>query len=185
MRNFHMIAGDIPIQRLLNEVMRQPDLWNANTLRTTHELTPHKAVDDIWLRFQDLEPYRQTGDGARVIDDHESINYPAMARLPAARPIIFDLMRLVEGERLGRVLITRLAPGRSIDPHVDGGRHAAYYQRYHVVLQGLPGALFMCGDETVHMPTGSLWWFDNSVEHAVVNNSADDRIHMIVDIRTA
>jgi hypothetical protein len=35
------------------------------------------------------------------------------------------------------------------------------------------------------MAPGEAWWFDNAQEHEVINNSADDRIHMIVDIRTS
>jgi hypothetical protein len=33
------------------------------------------------------------------------------------------------------------------------------------------------------MKTGDIWWFDNSQEHEVLNNSADDRLALIVDIR--
>ena len=29
------------------------------------------------------------------------------------------------------------------------------------------------------------WWFNNKEVHEVINNSADDRIHMVVDIRTS
>lgn len=181
MRNFQLLARESNVVPLLNAIMRQPELWNQNTLRTTHQQSPHTSVDDIWLRFNELP---EAGQEASVVDEHESINYPAMFALPQARPLIFGLMSMVEGERLGRVLITRLAPGKRIAPHVDGGSHAAYYDRYHVVLQSAPGCLFRCGDETIHMQTGECWWFDNSVEHEVINNSADDRIHLIVDVRT-
>ena len=167
---------------LLHAVVLHPELWNQFTLRTSHELTPHKEVEDIWLRFQDLKPY-EDGDASKIVDEHESMNYPAWNLLPQARPIIFDLMRRVEGTRLGRVLITKLAPGKKIDPHVDGGSHAEYFSRYHVVLQGGPGSLVHCGGETVQMLSGEVWYFDNSVEHSVVNNSADSRVHLIVDIR--
>jgi aspartyl/asparaginyl beta-hydroxylase (cupin superfamily) len=34
------------------------------------------------------------------------------------------------------------------------------------------------------MAAGEVWWFDNTVEHEVVNNSADDRIVLICDIRS-
>lgn len=183
MKNFQMLAAGVDVGPLAHAVQRHSELWDQFTLRTVHEATPHKEVSDIWLRFQDLKPYTDGGDPAAVIDEHESICYPAWNLLPQARPIIFDLMRRVEGQRLGRVLITRLASGKKIEPHVDGGEHAAYYERYHVVLQGLPGSVFKCGDEQVCMRTGEVWWFDNSVEHSVINNSADDRIHMIVDIR--
>lgn len=181
MRNFQLLATGVDVIPLAHAIMLNPHLWNADKLRTTHELTPHKQVDDIWLRFQDLEPYKS--DEGKIIDEHESIFYPAWNGLPQARPLVFDLLRRVEGTRLGRVLITRLSPGKQIEPHVDGGSHAAYYSRYHIVLRGLPGSLFRCGAEKICMQTGELWWFDNSIEHEVINNSADDRIHLIVDIK--
>lgn len=183
MRNFLKIAQGIDVMPLLVALRQHPDLWDQNTLRTTHEMTPHKQVSDIWLRFNDLEAYQKTGDVASVIDEHESICYPAFHALPQARNLIMALMARVEGIRLGRCLITRMKPGTKIDPHVDGGEHAAYYERYHIVLQGLPGSVFRCGDEHVQMLSGEVWWFDNAVEHEVINNSADDRLHLIVDIK--
>lgn len=180
MHNFQLIAGSINVAPLLNAVMRR-DLWNAHTLRTQHPYSPHQQVEDIWLRFNELPT---PGQEKEVIDDHESVNYPAWYELLEAQNICLDLMRQMRGERLGRVLITSLAPGKVIAPHVDGGSHASYYERYHVVLQGLPGSIFRCGDETVQMRTGELWWFQNIQTHECINNSADARIHLIVDIKT-
>lgn len=184
MRNFQVIATGVDVMPLAHAVRRQPALWNQNTLRTTHPGTPHTEVDDIWLRFNDLEKWKATQDAGSILDEHESINYPAFAALAPARKLVFDLMARVEGERLGRVLITRLKPGGRIMPHEDGGSHAAYYDRYHVILQGLPGSLFRCGGEEVCMRSAECWWFNNGLTHEVINNSADDRIHLIVDIRT-
>lgn len=168
---------------LLSALARSPELWNQNLLRTTHQSSPHTQVDDIWLRFNDLKTYEETADPAHVMDQHESINYPAFYALPQARALIFALMARVEGERLGRCIITKLKPGAVIDPHVDSGDHAAYFERYHIVLQSLPGSVFHAGGETVQMRVGEVWWFDNSSMHSVINNSADDRIHLIVDIK--
>lgn len=183
MRNFLKIADGVDVVPLLHALAANPGLWNENTLRTTHPETPHTQVDDIWLRFNDLTPYEAEGNVLAVADEHESICYPAWKALPQARVIIFDLMRRLEAVRLGRVLITQLAPGCVITPHEDGGEHAAYYERVHVVLQGLPGSMFYCGDEAVNMRTGDVWWFNNALTHSVTNNSTDDRIHMIVDYR--
>ena len=178
MRYFDLIAQGLDVMPLRHAVARQPGLWNANSLRTTHPGTVHGEADDIWLRFDPLE------DPASMIDGHESVDYPAFAALPQARPIVFDLMRRVEGMRLGRVLITRLRAGGRIHPHEDSGDHAAYYDRYQISLQGLPGCVFRAGTEQVSMATGEVWWFDNAQTHEVINNSAGDRIHMILDIRT-
>jgi hypothetical protein len=181
MRNFQLIGTFDPVP-LLNQINRNPQLWNQNLLRTTHENTPHKDVDDIWVRFNDAEKYTKDNQYL-VLDEHESIWYPAIEYLPAVRDIVFSLMAKVHGVRLGRVLITRLPPGKEITPHSDSGSHASYFERYHCVLQSLPGSLFRCGDEQINMLTGTIWWFQNIIEHSVVNNSADDRIHLIVDIK--
>lgn len=180
MRNFLQIASNIDTTPILVALKNQDHLWNQNNLRRVHPGTPHEEVDDIWLRFQDLE---EVTDPQQVIDAHESINYPAWYALPRVRSIALALMAQVEGERLGRVLITRLAPGKKITPHVDGGYHAAYYKRYHLVLQTNDGVVFDCGGEAPQQKRGEIWQFDNSQEHFVENNGGDDRIVLIIDIK--
>ncbi len=175
MRNFYRLAQGVDVTGLVATLHTKPHLWNRNTLRRdTAELA---ECDDIWLRFP-------TEDGIkRGLGEFECVNYPAWAELPRVRPIIFGLMRQVEGERLGPVMITRLPPGGVIHPHDDGEVHTSYYKRYQIALHSLSSVMFRAGDEVVNMQTGDIWWFDNSKEHAVVNNSADDRLAMIVDIR--
>jgi hypothetical protein len=191
MRYFQKIKSDLNTASLLNAVIRQPDLWNQFNVRTRNwnaeedadcgnaPRTPHRQVDDILIRFNDLKQ-----DINAIANDKECINFPAAYRLPQARALIFGLMSLVEGEQLGRVLITKLRPGATIAPHVDMGSPAEFYDRFHIVLNSAPGCLFRSGDETVYMQTGDVWWFDNRAQHEVINNSADDRIHLIIDIRT-
>ena len=177
------MASNVDVTGLMAAIARQPELWNANTLRTSHDLSPHKEAEDIWIRFDDLELFRKTGAITDILDSAESVWYPAADALPQLRPILFALMRQVEGVRLGRVMVTKLAPGKRIYPHADEGAQANYYARHHIVLQGLPGSLFRSGDETVNMQTGEIWWFNNHIEHEVLNNSFDDRIHVIADIK--
>ena len=165
---------------LLHQIQRHPELWNQNTLRTTHPQSPHQQVDDILLRFQSV-----TGDPASVIDEHETEWFPAWHVLTEAHELIFNLARFVRAERIGRILISRMAPGKEIAPHIDGGSCARYYTRYQIALQNLPGSIFICGEEKVTFRSGDVWHFDNGVEHAVMNYSADDRIALIVDLKTA
>src|ERR1700733_2768751 len=101
MENFFRLAKGVNAAPLLVAIHRQPELWDQNTLRTKHEKTAHSQVNDIWLMFNDT-----TGD---VANDIIVQPYPAFEKLPQARQIIFDLMRLVEGVTLGRVIITKLA----------------------------------------------------------------------------
>ena len=177
MRNFYKLAENMDIVPLMSALKANPDLWNENTLRTKHSGTDHSEVSDIWLRFN------EASDESTVTDDKECINYPAIFKLPEAQHFIFWLMSRVKGERVGRCVITELAPGRTITPHVDMGAPAEYYERYHVVLSGHKGSVFRAGDEQVTMLTGDVWWFDNQQEHEVINNSAEERVHLIIDIK--
>lgn len=188
---FQKIREGLDTNPVLNAIMRQPNLWNQFDIRTRmwneHDpddlkvapRTPHAEASDILVRFNDLNQ-----DVSAIAADKDCINFPAFYRLPQLRPLVFGLMSMVEGEQLGRVLITKLRPGAVIAPHVDMGAPATFYQRYHIVLHSAPGCLFRAGDETVYMRPGELWWFDNTVEHEVINNSAEERIHLILDVRT-
>lgn len=191
MRNFLKVADGIDVLPLMNDIARQSDLWNASTVRTFHEQSAHRSLDDIVLRYNRFE----AGDDflETVCSQIAVENYPAFERLPLARQLVMALMGRLGGEHLGRVFISRIAPGGGIPPHTDRiepaeaafpGREvpALYYDRYHIVLQSAPGTVFVCGDEQTYMPAGSAWWFDNTLEHSVFNGSAEDRVHLICDI---
>jgi len=178
MRHFQKIAEGIDVVPILNALAVRPDLWNENDLRTTHPQSPHTACDDIWLLFNAMPENPEA-----VVDDCEVVSYRGWRELPHVRALILDLMRRVDGVRLGRVIISRLPPGQSIPAHVDQGAPATYYKRYHLALQSLPGALNHSGDEVTNYRPGEFWWFDNAASHAIVNNSADDRIVIVMDVR--
>lgn len=165
---------------ILHTIIRKPELWDQDKCRTTFKDTPHGEANDILLRFSQTDKDHLD----KVGDELEAVDRDVMKEIPGAKMLATNILQLVNGTRLGRVVITRLEPGKKILAHADVmGDYSKYYSRYHVVLQGLPGSLFNCGDETVNMLTGQVWWFDASSEHSVSNNSKDDRVHMMVDVR--
>lgn len=179
MRHFQKIAEGINIGPLMSALMRNSQLWDQNALRTKHPGTAHSQVSDIWVWFNDARP-EATRD---VINDREVIPYPAWHDLHPLKAIIFDLMRHVGAIRIGRVIITRLPPGKSITPHVDQGAPAEYYTRFQLAMQSAPGSVFHIGEEAVCFRPGEIWQIDNRTIHSVVNNSDDDRIVCIIDLR--
>lgn len=177
MKHFYKVA-DFVTAPLLHAVRRHPELWDQNTLRTTHPGTAHADVSDIWLWFNPQE-------GGDIANGIQTMPYPAWFLLPQARGIIFDLMRIVEASQLGRVIITRLPPGKTITPHEDAGAPVEFYKRYQVALQSAPGIMFQIEDECVNFQDGEVWLIDNKAKHSVTNNSKTDRISMVVDLRPA
>lgn len=179
MRNFYKAAEGVSFSSITNSLFRQPELWNQNTFRSTAEGTAFNEVDDIWLRFApDPESL------AIAEDDVRNVWYPAVHKLPEIKLHVSALMQMVGAYDLHRLLVTRLKPGGQMGAHADTHGYATQpgLVRYHLVLQGGPGSLFHCGDETVNMLTGEIWTFRADLLHSVVNNSKEDRIHLLVDM---
>ena len=113
--------------------------------------------------------------------------YPASKILPIMS-YIYDLLRNISGERIGRCVITKLKPGKWIEPHIDGNLplqpYVKYYQRIHISLQNAPGAKFSIENESFTPVTGDVYVVANHKMHSVSNDSEIDRITMIVDMRT-
>lgn len=190
MNNFQMLPP-VDTTRLLLAIKRQPELWKEDTFLRDYPQAPFGEVESIMLRFpekrvfeqeEELERYKQ---GEHFFDQHESVDYPPYALLPEARPMVMALMAYVQGERLGRVMINKIAPSGRIFPHADTPEHTDYYTRFHIVLQSGAGCIIRAGDEQLDMRTGDVFWFNNKLEHEVVNNSNLDRISMVVDIKVA
>lgn len=182
------LSSGIDTTPLLLAVMRRPEMWKEDTYLRDYPQGPFGQIESIILRF----PPRTVHETEEALkqhlanfDQHENVDQPVYKLLPEARPLVMNLMHYVGGERLGRVIINKIAPGGVIYPHADTPSHAEYYSRFHIVLKSAPGVVFRCDDERAYFEPGSVFWFNNKLEHEVINNSEDDRIHMVVDIRTS
>lgn len=190
MMNFQLLPSVDPT-KLLMKIKQNPDLWKEDTFLRDYPQGPFGEIESIMLRFpekrvfeqeEELEKYKQ---GLSQFDQHESIDYPAYSILSEARPLVMGLMAYVGGERLGRVMINKIASGGRIYPHADTPEHTDYYTRFHIVLQSSAGCFIRAGDEQLEMRTGQVFWFNNKLEHEVVNNSDTDRISMVIDIKVS
>lgn len=181
-QNFLKIADGLDVAALRLSLVRQPELFGLRTQRADVYGSPHTQMTDIWVRYNAPEHLAQ--GPVAFNGEHDSVWYPEAAAIPEVRPVVFELMRRVEGERLGGVLITKIPPGGGIAPHVDGGWHAGYYDKYFVPIQNEPGAVFGFEDGEIRATPGEVYWFNNSRPHWVKNDSTRDRIAMIVCIRS-
>lgn len=182
-KHFHLIVQNLDVSALRLQIKRQPWLWDRNDMRKTWNGTPHRQMSDIWLRYNawaNFNPEHPEHFG----NEHDSVYYPAWDALPAARPIVFELMAHLQGERLGGILITRIPPGGVIEPHTDAGWHVSYYDKYYVQLDSEAGAEFWCEDEVFVPKRGDVYFLDNTKLHGVCNNSTEDRMTLIVCVRS-
>jgi hypothetical protein len=163
-----------------NYLVGDHGFWDEHNKRRTFQGSPHSEMTDIWVRFGDVSH----GDYSKLSCEHDSVWYPCADIIPDAKNIAFDLMRAVDGERLGGVLITKLPPGGKIAPHIDSGWHAEYYDKFYIALSNSPGSSFCFENGIIDAVDGECFWFRNDVLHWVENNSCVDRLAMIVCIKT-
>lgn len=196
MRHFLKVAEAVNVTPLLEQITRNQHLFNQNNFRTTFEGTPFEENDDILLRFS---PPDQSHLQGGFVGNEECVWYPARDVLTEAWPLVRALVAQVGGYEVGRVIVSRMKPVARIKPHIDNQgiyNNHGDRARYHIVLQGGPGSNFYCAEtqgegdamtlgehECANMRDGEVWWFNASKLHWVVNDSADDRIHLLVDVR--
>lgn len=183
MKHLQHLGTGYPVSRLVDELDAHPELWNQITRRTVLYNSPHDNISDIWVRYNDLSKFPADVDLKTLSEPHDPVWYPAATILKLLKPLIFDVMRRVEGERLGAVLITKIPPGSRVRPHTDGGWHAAFYEKFAVQLKAAPEQAFCFEDGEFVSKPGDLYRFDNQVLHWVTNDSDVDRITLICCIK--
>lgn len=173
------VASGLCVSVLADQLHRHPELWNEHTGRTEAYKSPHKGVDDIWVRYADPVNI----DRPDFHGPHQSVWYPSVTKIPAAWSLARRVMRMVGGKALGGVLITRIHPGGMVRPHVDKGWHAGEYEKFGVQVKGNKDQAFCFEGMELRPEPGDLYTFDNSKLHWVVNDSGTERITLIVCIK--
>lgn len=181
MKNFRQIGAGIPVTEALAQIQAQPQLWDRDPERTSMPGSPHAQSSDIWLRFR---AKHELTEPVKYGEPHFAEFYPAWRDLPAIHPIVFGVMAKMQAVYLGGILMTRLAPGTAILPHVDRGWHPEFLNvKAYVIIKANEACLNHCLDETVTMRPGDAWLFNNLVTHSVENNGDDERIALIITMR--
>lgn len=163
----------------LKEFLENCDLFGEYNYRALGD-SPHKEMTDIWVRYKDPSECISTGDFSSMGLEHKS---EWLKEVPFIKDISSKLMSFLDGEQLGGVLVTKLPASGKIEPHIDSGWHAEYYDKYFVSIKNESGAKFCFDDIEIEPKEGDVYAFRNDVNHWVINESKADRIAMIICIK--
>ena len=95
-----------------------------------------------------------------------------------------DIDALGLGSGIHTAILIKLPAGKSIPTHIDAAPHFKLYKRIHIPIITNPQCLFTVGGETIHMKCGEMWEINNDTKpHSVHNKGAEDRVHLLVDIK--
>jgi hypothetical protein len=181
-RKYWQIDQGVDIKPLMDDIIRQPELWNKNPCRLS-KFGPHHETQDMILRYREEKPFRESKDWKEFIGEHIAVWNKSIDYLPAAKIMTMDLMSTLRGEVLGGVLIYKVEPGKQIYPHIDTGWHPTFYDKYNVCLASNSKAAFYYEDCKMTQEPGDIHWFRNNVLHWVKNEGDTDHIVMTICIR--
>ncbi len=167
--------------RLRDIAAANPQLYDLYTQREKME-PKLRHTRSMYLASPRLEPHKvitRTSDTANILDCAPTRVYGRFA------PAIDEVVEIVRSElnltQIGRIFITKLLPGSSIDPHIDLGDYFKHYHRVHLPLQTQPGCAFTVDDHCEELVEGDLYVLNNCLTHSVANPSDRDRVHLIID----
>lgn len=83
---------------------------------------------------------------------------------------------------IARGLITLLKPNTNIPKHKDSGYILEKGHRIHIPLKTNKNILFGVGNTTKNLLEGNIYEINNCRTHWVINNSTENRYHLILDL---
>jgi len=105
------------------------------------------------------------------------VDTPQLARAPYLRQVLAAFRCPLRTARL-----MRLTPGSVIHAHRDDDLQAeSGVARIHVPVTTNPGVTFLLNDRRVEMAPGEAWYLRLADTHAVRNDGASDRVHLVLD----
>jgi hypothetical protein len=131
-------------------------------------------------------PQRMHGNSAVALiskggEDNDDFT-GAMAETPhlQACPYVRQVLASF-GVVLGRSRLMKLAAGAEVALHVDFNYHWFSRVRIHIPIITNPQVTFYCADQNVNMRAGESWIFNAWRRHRVLNDSDQDRVHLVMD----
>ena len=177
--NFVRIADGLDVDPLLKLLDAKPELWKEIQIRQQFTGSPHKDTESIYVRG----PLKMSQ--YYVLWDTGSYDYPCMEYLePALVPLMRPILKKLQVEDMGRVLIVNLKPSGHVTKHNDQGTYADHYQRFHLVLKTNQWCSQTCGNQKQKFEVGDVWWFNHKKVHTADNVGMTDRVHIIFDCKT-
>src|SRR3954470_19091615 len=158
MPNFLRIAVGLDVPPALAELARQPEYWLALNADDTRIILLLGA------------------DAARLLEAELTEVWRLIERVRA-------ILAADHGDRgaLTHARVGLMPPGSGLAPHFDG--LGANERRYQLALQSQPGVALTVGGEVKYPRPGDVWRIDASRVHSIRNDSAADRITILLDTR--
>ena len=180
----HYYISDAKFLKLNIPVPYEAMLKEAQALK--HRFTEHRNPENQHLGWKSLalhglgeslhENWSEYGYKSAIDAARDFVWTPAANECPT---IMQFLNTTFPCKRYGRVRLMLVEAGGWIGPHSDT-KHRLL-ENINIPLSNPKGCIWRWGDgEELFMEPGNAYAMNISYEHSIVNNSAEDRFHLIV-----
>lgn len=173
--NFRM-QGTYPIDEIFNVASGLDKEWNIYTSRQKEvyddRVNPHLHTNTYIIQDHPLDWVFGTPIQSVTMDKD---------LMDLISPIIEKLEDEIVGKS-ARVLLIKLGAGKDVALHVDGGDYLSSVRRFHIPIITNDNVFYTVNKETINMKAGECWEINNLKHHSVLNDSQEDRVHLLIDI---
>ena len=168
-KNIIIIEKNIDVTPFLEEL--NPDHWDWVSRQKGNNLggdrNPYGFLPLVWAKVQKGE------------DPHDAMGQEKTA-LYDLYPNVQEFWKKNNITETGRAAFFRLIPGNRVLEHIDRGEYYKKKDRYHLSLQGT--YLYRVGNESMIVPPGTFFWFNNKLPHEALNVGNVDRYSLVWDV---
>ncbi len=166
--------GKVDIAKLRSAVLALPEaVWDAENEGKPNRFDALDATRHIVFRFvSKLKDWRQSDDRPLWAEWK-----PLLEPVLAAATADYGYAR----GAFPRVMLARMPPGGVIHPHRDTNASAKWPHKIHVPLVTNDRVTFYVGGVAYFFGEGEAVEVNNMGSHAVTNEGASDRIHLIFE----
>lgn len=178
------IIEDVP-DNIFNSCLRELSKISWKDVNDDRKSGVFKTSTSIHLRSHKVMSYDEKPES---IEEYSAIvdcvdNKFAILKFPSHYFAAHWIKKQVNGSELGRVMIVHLEPKSEIGIHFDPGPYFKKYSRFHIPLKTNQDVQFFNKDgNRSHMPIKTLCQLNNLDYHGLINNSDEERIHLIADV---
>lgn len=166
--------GPVDISAIADDILTIPeDVWIAENAQKPNRFEALDRTEHIVFRFV-----------SRFDDWRQSFDRPSWATWRDRIEPVLRQATAPYGYAHGafpRIMLARMAPGGVIRPHVDANLAARWPHKIHVPIQTNDQVHFFVDPDTHHFQVGHAYEVNNLGVHAVANEGATARIHLIFE----
>ena len=166
--------GTVDIAALREAVLAIPEaLWDAENAAKPNRFQALDATRHILFRFPARLSDWRTGEDRPLMEEWRALLEPVLSAATSA-------YGYARGD-YPRIMLANMRPGGVIHPHRDTNASARWPHKIHVPLVTNDKVTFFVDGKGYCLAEGEAAEVNNMAVHAVTNEGADQRIHLIFE----